>query len=129
MSRTAKALFLASALGLSACTSPGGAGSADCAAAVRFEGVVYVQSGFSKRAGERLGQGDEASCDDIGQGAQGTYFVDDPVQVSVWSVADLDPGQVVAVREAQRRLRVFIAEDLTSSARREIKSALRSTRR
>jgi hypothetical protein len=128
MSRMACALLMA--MVLSACTPPGGGGSsADCAAAVRFEGALYVEGGFSKRAGEALGQGDEASCDDNGRDAQGTYFKDEPPQVSLWSFADFDPEQVVAVRESKRRFRVYFAEGVSQEAKREIESALRSAGR
>lgn len=130
MWRMASALTLTVAL--SACSQPGGEGgaSADCAVAVRFEGTIYVEAGFSRLAAEKLGSGDLSSCADVGRDARGMYFADDPAHVSVWSFPGFDSGHVIGVRESEQRVRVLFAENLPISAKRQIQSlVLRSVRR
>ena len=124
MWRRAGAVILTVAF--SACSQSGGEGgqtAGDCAAAVRFEGAVYVEGGFSDQPAKRLGRADRASCSDVGPDARGVYFADDPAPAPVWSYAGYDPAQVVGVRESGRTFRVFLAEDLPAGAKREIRQS------
>ena len=95
--------------------------AADCAVAIRFEGVVYVEGGFSQQAVEHLGRADRASCGDVGPDPRGNHFVDDTARVPVWSFPGYDPALVVGVRESGQTFRVLFAEDLPTSAKREIR--------
>ncbi|MBY9076071.1 DUF6281 family protein [Nocardioides sp. WL0053] len=92
--------------------------------AIRFEGVVYVEGGFSKQAVEHLGRADRASCGDMGRpDPRGTYIADDAARVPVWSFPGYDPALVVGVRESGQTFRVLFAEDLPTIAKREIRQS------
>ena len=127
-------LWGALALILAACAcSPSGTGSsspvADCAVAVRHDGDVYVEAGFSKARDERLGRADLSSCGDLGRDPRGRYFGDHPERVAVWSLRGYDPADVLGMRLNGHVFRVLVAEDLPDAVQREIRRTLLKDRR
>lgn len=86
-------------------------GSSDCGSAIRHDGIVYVEAGFVKGPAQPLGQADDASCDDMGEDAQGAYFPADPRRVEVSSFEGQDTAEVLGVLGSDGRYRVFVAED------------------
>jgi len=91
------------------CTSDQGATSADCAAAIRRDGIVYIEAGFAKHPATATatatatasGQAERAECHDVGRDAPGIAFPPDGKSVNV-----------VAFRTAIRP--VFVAEGVAS---------------
>jgi hypothetical protein len=117
------------ALVTAGCSTPGSqsGGAADCVAAVRYQGTVYVENGFSDHQAEILGDADQSSCEDSGLDARGVVFPDDPAQVSVWSFTGYDPEKVVGLRETEDQFRVLVAEGLSASEVKKISDGLVSS--
>ena len=109
VSACAVLLILASA----GCAGGQGATSADCAAAIRRDGTVYTEAGFTKAPVVASGQAERANCHDVGRDASGTVFPDDPNAVNVVAFKDHDATQVLGVREG-KQIRVFVAEGVAA---------------
>lgn len=106
----------------------GGARStADCGVAVRVDGVVYEEVGFTDRTGPEVGAAELSSCDDSGSG-RGAYFADDAEKVSVVEIAGLEPDLAVgyADRGGGESLRVLVAASATDAMRQRVQDALAS---
>ena len=98
--------------------------ASDCSAAIRSRDVVYVEAGFVRGPADMQGPAEYASCDDLGEDAQGVYFTDDATEVRAWSFEGHDPRTVLGVREQGQRFRVFVAEgeDASSVMRAVVRS-------
>jgi hypothetical protein len=95
------------------CTRDQGATSADCAAAIRRGGTVYIEAGFTKNLAVASGQAERADCHDVGRDAPGTVFPGEPNAVNVVAFEDHDASQVLGVREG-KKIRVFVAEGVAA---------------
>jgi hypothetical protein len=116
------------ALVAAGCSTSQRGGAADCVAAVRYQGTVYVENGFSDHRAEILGDADQSSCEDSGLDARGVVFPDDPAQVPVWSFTGYDSEKVVGLRETDdEQLRVLVAEGLSASEVKKISDGLVSS--
>jgi hypothetical protein len=89
--------------------------ASDCSLAIRLDGTVYVEAGFVRQSAQPAGQADESDCADNGEDARGAYFPDDARQVDVWSFDGQDSHNMLAVREPDGKLRVFVAEGQDSA--------------
>ena len=101
-------------------TSESSPATQDCAVAVRHQGTVYVEAGFTSNRGTPVGEADLSSCDDTGEDPRGTYFRGDPDHVTVWSFRGQDPGRVLGIRAPGGVRRVLVAENLTEPERRAL---------
>jgi len=113
MRRMVAALLLPSLL--SGCGGTLTQTAADCAPAIRRDGVTYVSSGFTRQAAKGAGQADHSECDDNGADARGAYFPEGPRRVQVWSFDGQDPRTALGVRQLNGTFRVFVAEGVDSS--------------
>ena len=97
------------------CGSDQGATSADCgAAAIRCDGTVYTEAGFTtKHPATTSGQAERAECHDVGPNAPGTVFTGDGEKVEVVTFEEYEASQVLGVREDNTTL-VFVAEGVAS---------------
>jgi hypothetical protein len=95
------------------CPGDQGATSADCASAIRGDGTVYVEAGFTKHLAVASGQAERADCHDVGRDAPGIVFPGEPNAVNVVAFEDHDASQVLGVREG-KKIRVFVAEGVAA---------------
>ncbi len=127
----ANALFAAvgAAVLVAGCSTdnPGGgageAGEGDCARGVLFRGGQYVEQGVVAAAGDQIGSGSLATCDDTSESARGLEFGGDGASVEVWSLPGLPSDEAVAL-EVEGSYAVLLNEKLTESRRTEIAEAL-----
>lgn len=82
----------------------------DCAQAIRKDGAVYVERGFTDLPATPAGHADTSECADNGEQPRGVYFTDEPAQLDVWSFEGQDPREALGVRESNGTYRVFVAE-------------------
>ena len=105
------------------CGSSGGSGSrgtADCAQAIRHNGTVYVEAGFSDHTAEPWGKAEQASCNDTSEEGGGLYFAGDPDLVPVLRFTDISFDQALATRLDDDTYVVYLSKDLTTAQRRAI---------
>jgi hypothetical protein len=95
------------------CTGGQGTASADCAAAIRRDGTVYIEAGFTKDLAVASGQAERADCHDVGRDAPGVVFPGEPHAVNVVAFEDHDASEVLGVREG-KKIRVFVAEGVAA---------------
>jgi hypothetical protein len=91
------------------CTADEGTTSADCAVAIRHDGTVYVEAGFTKHPAVASGQAERSECHDVGPDAAGTVFPEEPRLVHVVAFEGHDARQVLGVRDG-KQARVFVAD-------------------
>ncbi|GAB2871790.1 hypothetical protein [Nocardioides pacificus] len=120
--------------------------AADCADAVLYDGVVYIETGAPPAQVEtptpelssedaarfdrsrELGVGDQAACDDTGRDPIGIHFPDDAAKLVVWSLPGYDSAHVVTVPQSGSESgpeggsgeHVFVAEDIPEAVRRDL---------
>lgn len=107
-------------LALAACSTNGppsnsvnGPSAADCANAVRYEGVRYMEVGFSDQPTESLGEAEMSICEDSGADARGMVFPTNPDAVPVSRFQGFNPADVVAFDSGGGPVRVMISDDVT----------------
>lgn len=92
---------------------------------MRRDSTTYAEAGFTDHVASKVGQADEADCDDMGaDNAPGAYFPANPHQVDVWSFDGLDSSMVIGARESQGTFRVFIAETVSKAEAKELVALL-----
>lgn len=98
-------------------------GTGDCARGVLFEDSQYVERGFVAQAGQAVGSGSYATCDDMSEDAQGLQFRTDGEPVEIWSIPDVASNDAVAV-EVDDFYAVLINEDMSERRRAAIAAEL-----
>ena len=94
------------------CSRSGPQTSADCAAQVRADDVVYTSNGMTERQASRYGSAEQADCEDVGEDPAGSVFPDNPDKVTTWTFDGYPPAKVLGVRYDRGFLGVFIADSV-----------------
>ncbi|MGN0062810.1 MAG: DUF6281 family protein [Nocardioides sp.] len=118
------AALLVVTVALTGCTDTGERAEADCQAQVRGGETVYTSYGMTDLKASPAGMADRAECDDVGEGAGGSTFPEDPEQVRAWVFDDFPPEKVVGVRYGEDELGVFISDDVQPDERERIHAQL-----
>lgn len=86
--------------------------AADCTNQIRYDGRVYSSYGHTDRDAISFGEAEEAECHDVGVGAAGSVFPDDPARVTTWSFAGYPTDEVLGVRFDEDTFAVYVADGL-----------------
>jgi translation initiation factor 2B subunit (eIF-2B alpha/beta/delta family) len=79
---------------------------------VRLDGHVYTSYGFTDREATQFSVAEQADCHDVGRDAEGSVFLDDPTQVTVWSFESYATEKVLGVRFDRDSFAVFVADSV-----------------
>jgi hypothetical protein len=117
----AATLLLSFGLTTSACSGGGGSQTShDCQDQVRANGIVYTSHGYTEHHASKHSVAERADCHDVGEGAAGSVFPENPEQVTTWSFSGYPTDQVVGVRLDEGTFAVFTADSLSDGARERI---------
>lgn len=105
---------------MTACSEAGPQSSADCAAQIRLDGLVYTSYGTSSREADRHVEADEADCEDTGRDARGSVFPDNPRRVRTWVFEGYPPEKVLGVQYGKNSFGVFVADTVASDEQERI---------
>ena len=102
------------------CGQQGSGATADCAAQIRVDDVVYTSYGFTRQPATEHGAAERAECDDVGSDPEGSVFPDDPATVSTWTFDGYSPDDVLGVKQGKRSFAVFIDTSVPEAERDRI---------
>lgn len=86
----------------------------DCQPRLRMDGIVFEQRTYAEAArSAEVGKAELSNCDDLRKDATGAFFPEDPDRAAAWSLLDLDPTQVIGVRQPDGSFSVYIALKVT----------------
>jgi hypothetical protein len=94
--------------------------SADCAAQVRADGVVYTSNGTTEHRASRYASAERADCHDVGNDAAGSVFPDEPDRVATWTFEGYAPTKVLGVRYSKDAFGVFVADSVSAEESQRI---------
>ena len=94
--------------------------SADCAAQVRANGVVYTSNGMADHCASRNGSAERADCHDVGDDAAGSVFPDEPDRVATWTFEGYATTKVLGVRYSKHAFGVFVANSVSAEESQRI---------
>ena len=118
------AFVLVLALSTSACDGlPGGgsSGAADCSSQIKSDGAVFSSHGYTDHSGSEYGAALEAECEDVGENARGSVFIDKSRRVTTYRFVGYPPAQVLGVRYSQvEGYAVFVADSVSRKDRDRI---------
>ena len=81
---------------------------------------MYTSYGYTDRQARRHAAAQAAECDDVGEGAAGSVFPEDPRRVPTWSFRGQPHNRVLGVRFDKDSFAVFIAESVPIAERERI---------
>lgn len=111
---------LLTVIAVSGCSGSDPQTSADCAAQVRVNGVVYTSYGITDRRAKKHSTAEQADCQDVGQDATGSVFPEQPHHVTTWEFPGYSPAKVLGVRYGDDSFGVFLAESLGPDERERV---------
>ncbi len=97
----------------------------ECAPHIRRDGIVYRGDSYvHELTGETVGNVEVSVCDDSGPESQGAYFPSNPERLGAWSVGDAPIDKIVAVKEGNGLITIYIAVDLSKSEKQHVLNAI-----
>jgi hypothetical protein len=99
------------------------AATADCTSAVKYEGKVYEQVGYTYERDDVVGAADLAWCDDTGRSPRGNVFDATSKKVPVSALPGYDPDDVLVYAVSADLFQVLVATDVSKSEKKKIQDS------